>query len=320
MQCPVCEHENRPEAKFCRKCGSQLDATSREEDAPSAVAGEAISEEQTTPEDPTHYTAEINRRHPACFVFLIDQSASMEDELAGGERGQSKADGVAGQINRLLAELIAQNSLDAEVLDRVYVSVIGYGARVGSAFRGSLAGKDLLPISEVAANYLSLGGEELPIWFEAIANGGTPMGSAIGRAIEVVTRWLSDHGGTMDFPPIVMNITDGEADPADQPDAPARRLTDLTSGNGRVLLFNLHLSEDAGSPVMFPDSDAGLDARFARQLYALSSVLPLPMRRLAANEGFNEITDRSRGFVYNADMTALINFIDIGTRPNPGLR
>ena len=95
---------------------------------------------------------------------------------------------------------------------------------------------------------------------------------------------------------------------------------DLTSGNGRVLLFNLHLSEDAGSPVMFPDSDADLDARFARQLFALSSVLPLPMRRLAANEGFNEITDRSRGFVYNADMTALINFIDIGTRPNPGLR
>jgi predicted amidophosphoribosyltransferase len=28
MQCPRCQHENRPQAKFCEECGSPLNATS----------------------------------------------------------------------------------------------------------------------------------------------------------------------------------------------------------------------------------------------------------------------------------------------------
>jgi uncharacterized protein YegL len=322
MRCPVCDHDNRLSAKFCKKCGAALLQTPQS--VPKATSPQPDPQPTVTPapsrsEDPTHYTAEINRRHPACFIFLIDQSASMRDRMAGSKPKQSKADGVADQINRLLAELIAQNSLDAEIIDRVYVSVIGYGARVGPAFGGALADRDLLPISEVAVNYASLSRSgSFPVWFEPVAEGGTPMGSAMRQAIDVASRWVAEHPTDMDFPPIVMNITDGEANQDDQPDGHARRLTDLATGNGNILLFNLHLSEDSGNPVMFPDSPDRLNARFAMQLFALSSVLPPPMRRLAANEGFGEITGNSRGFVYNADMTALIKFIDIGTRPNPG--
>ena len=31
------------------------------------------------------YTAEVSRTNPSCLIFLIDQSASMEDSFGGGE-------------------------------------------------------------------------------------------------------------------------------------------------------------------------------------------------------------------------------------------
>ncbi len=36
------------------------------------------------------YTAEISRQNPACFIFLIDQSGSMNDLFGGGESNQHK--------------------------------------------------------------------------------------------------------------------------------------------------------------------------------------------------------------------------------------
>ena len=51
------------------------------------------------------YTAEIRRTNPTCFIFLVDQSASMSKPFGGGGAGQSKAQGVADGINRLLQNL-----------------------------------------------------------------------------------------------------------------------------------------------------------------------------------------------------------------------
>lgn len=51
------------------------------------------------------YTAEISRANPACLVFLVDQSTSMNEAIGSGELVQSKAQIVADALNRLLAEL-----------------------------------------------------------------------------------------------------------------------------------------------------------------------------------------------------------------------
>src|SRR5947208_12945940 len=98
------------------------------------------------------YTAEISRTNPTCFVFLVDQSASMVDPI-GGEVPQRKADVVADAINRLLTELSVKCAKEEGVRDYFHVAVIGYGHNtVGSAFGGALAGRDLVPISEIADN------------------------------------------------------------------------------------------------------------------------------------------------------------------------
>jgi hypothetical protein len=96
------------------------------------------------------YTAEISRSNPTAFVFLVDQSASMEEPVGGAQEIQRKCDAVADALNRLLYELTIRCAKEEGVRDYFHVAVVGYGAGVDSALPGSLRGRDLIPISEVA--------------------------------------------------------------------------------------------------------------------------------------------------------------------------
>jgi hypothetical protein len=271
------------------------------------------------------YSAEISRANPTSFVFLLDQSASMQDQIGSGE-GQRKCDVVADALNRLLSELTIKCAKEEGVRDYFYVSVIGYGANVGPALGGPLAGRDLVPLSEVAASPAKLearskkvpdgaGGlvdQEIkfPTWVDPVASGGTPMSNALTRAQSVVSGWLNEHPAC--FPPVVLNLTDGESTDGD-PTNPAEALRQLASADGATLLFNLHVSSDGSPSISFPDNDAGLPNQYARTLFNLSSTLPGHMRTYAQQQGF-AVSDGTRGFVFNADMTSIVQFLDIGTR------
>ena len=274
------------------------------------------------------YTAEISRGNPSCFVFLIDQSGSMGDVFGAGEGNQKKADGVADAINRLLQNLVIKCAKEEGVRDYFHVAVIGYGAQVGPAFSGLLAGRQFVPISEVAnapariesrnkkvsdgAGGLVDQQVRFPVWFEAVNNAGTPMRQALGEAKTIVEGWIEQHPNC--FPPIVINITDGEPTDGDPINA-ANEIRNLRSSDGNVLLFNIHLSAHRAAAVEYPCSETGLADQFAQQLFQMSSVLPEYMMKIAQNEGLN-VGEGSRGFVFNADMVAVIKFLDIGTRPS----
>ena len=273
------------------------------------------------------YTAEISRANPSCLLFLIDQSGSMSDRV-GEESGRSKADRLADAINRLLYELIIRCTKNQTEGPRNYydVGVIGYGSRVGSALGGVLAGRDLVPIREVADHPARVesrqrkvedgtGGliEEtvkFALWFDPVANGGTPMGQALRQARALLEPWVQTHATS--FPPIVINITDGEATDGD-PRPLAEALRTLATADGNVLLFNLHLSTRPGAPVLYPDSEASLPDEFARQLFQMSSPLPPHIREAAGSAGYT-VGPQARGFVFNADIVEVIKFLDLGTR------
>ena len=271
------------------------------------------------------YTAEISRTYPTCFVFLVDQSTSMTDPI-GGESTQRKADVVADAINRLLTELSVKCAKEEGVRDYFHVAVIGYGATVGSAFTGELTGRDLVPLSEVADNPARVetrvkkvpdgaGGlvetsVQFPLWMDPTAQGGTPMNRALKYAENLVSSWTERYPGG--FPPIVLNLTDGESTDGD-PAPSAAAVTSHATADGTVLLFNLHVSAAGGSPSAFPDSDTGLPDDYARALFSMSSLLPPHMRSYAASQG-QQVSENTRGFVYNADVTSVVQFLDIGTR------
>ena len=273
------------------------------------------------------YTAEISRKNPSCFLFLIDRSGSMADPF-GEDSKRRKADQVADVINRLLQNLIIKCAKQEGVRDYYHIGVIGYGNQVGPAFAGTLAGKDLVPISEVAntparietrtkkgddgAGGLTDQTVKFPIWFDPISHGGTPMCQALTQAQSVMQGWVDQH--PHGFPPVVINISDGEPTDGD-PAAPAEALMQVSSSDGSVLLFNIHISSANASAVLFPDSEESLPDDHARLLFNMSSRLPDFLRTFVQQEGIN-VSDNTRGFAFQADLVTLIKFLDIGTRPS----
>ncbi len=297
------------------------------------------------------YSAEISRSNPSCFLFLIDQSGSMQDAIDAGSgpvldrppggdgpaspaaTPRTKAQGVADAINRLLQNLVIKCAKSEGVRDYYHVGVLGYGGdmtanRVEPAFSGALAGRELVPVSEIANSPARIdertkkiddgaGGLvdqkiKFPIWFEPVANGGTPMCQAFTRAHSILQGWIGQHAAS--FPPIVINITDGEATDGD-PAGAAQMIKSLATNDGQCLLFNIHISSKGGASLEFPDSEASLPDEFSRLLFNMSSLLPAYMQAMARQEGIRA-TEMTRGFVFNADMVAVIRFLDIGTRPS----
>ena len=275
------------------------------------------------------YRAEISRTNPSLILLTIDQSGSMEDPFGKGPTGRSKSDSLADAINRLLQNLVIKCTKSEGIRDYYHVGVIGYGEKgVGPAFVGKLAGREIVPISEIGNNPArvdnrmkkiddGVGGilEQIikfPIWFDPVAKGGTPMCEALRRTKTIIYNWLKQHPGC--YPPIIINVTDGEATDGDAL-ALAEELKDMSSEDGNVLLFNLHLSSSDHDPIEFPESSTDLPDNFARLLFTMSSKLPDNMWTMVQAEGFIT-SENPRGFVFNADMVSVVRFLDIGTRPS----
>lgn len=278
------------------------------------------------------YGAEISRTNPTCFLFLVDQSTSMQDPF-GGEPGTRKCQKVADALNRLLQSLVLRCAKSEGIRDYFHVGVIGYGENVEPILGGKLARRDLVPISDIANYPLRLEERErrvedgkggvltqtykFPIWFEPVAGGGTPMCEALLLAVQIAAGFIALAPAC--YPPMIVNITDGEATDG-EPEPCAEQLRSLASDDGNVLLYNLHISTRPGGQIAFPDAEDELRDPFSRQLFRMASVLPFQAREAAFREGYRNVTANSRGFMFQADGAAMIQFLDIGTRVDRRLR
>jgi len=273
--------------------------------------------------------AVISSTNPSCFLFLIDQSASMHNPFGGKQASKQKAEGAADAVNRLLQNLVIKCAKSEGIRDYYYVGVLGYGAEVKSAFKGVLANKALVAISQIADHPLrieqrskliddGIGGLvkqtiKFPVWFDPLAQGATPMCAAMHEAYQILSGWLNRYPHC--FPPIVINMSDGAATDGD-PLVMAHKLQTLASSDGPVLLFNINFSSHKAAPIEFPDTDQHLPGKYAKQLFHMSSRLPKHMSAIAQQEYGIITSAQTRGFTFHADMVALIKFLDIGTRPS----
>lgn len=272
------------------------------------------------------YTAEISRTNPSCFLFIIDQSGSMSDNYVNA--GKPKSEALADVINRMLQQLVIKCAKSEGVRDYYNAGVIGYGANgVGAAFSGNLSGKNLVPISEIANHPARIevrtkkisdgaGGlvdtsVKFPIWFDPIANGGTPMTEAFKQANSIISDWLNKNPNC--FPPVVIHITDGESTDGD-PMEEMKKLTAISSSDGNVILFNLHTNARSTNPISFPGIEIQLPDQYAEMLFNGASLLPSFMRDVASKEFNLKLSDGAKAFVMNGDIDLIITAIEIGTR------
>ncbi len=283
------------------------------------------------------YSQEISRERRGAFVFLVDQSRSMNKPFGMDERGRqvSRATVVADALNRTLDELVNRCMRDEGVRDYFDIGVIGYGRtnRPEFCWRHGLAGRGLVPISEVAENAETVE-QEITVtvrgqpvverigisrWIEPVAVDSTPMNGAISLARATLGAWILRNPTS--FPPVVINISDGMANDVDTEQellATARSLMRLKMTDGNVLLINCHIAGGGEAPLLFPSSATQLpNDSYARLLFEMSSELS-PRHHAAICEIFErdpDATSTVRGMAFNADAVALVKLLDIGTRP-----
>jgi hypothetical protein len=278
------------------------------------------------------YSAQISRTNPACLLFLVDQSKSMEEPIVGGLPSQTKASMVADAVNRLLQNVVLRSAKADGVRDYFRIGVIGYGKEVKAGLGGTIPFDVLIPVSRVGDHPLRVETRtkpvrdasgamveqkvRFPVWFDAVANGQTPMCEALAAAVLAVKGFVDQFPAA--YPPIVLNLTDGMPSDGD-PRENARRVQNLATADGAALLFNLLISRQPVPPEYFPASEQGFPDTVSKLLFRMSSVLPPNLWEAAKAEG-HDVQPRARGVVINADPTAIVRFLDIGTRVTPSGR
>lgn len=267
----------------------------------------------------------IDRLNPGLIVFLLDQSESMDALLPGSTVPKARA--VTDQINRLIYELILRSVKSPREPPRPYfhTAVIGYGTDPDGqpVVHNCLPNAHLNPhglrsTTELATSPLRVEqtaapapGQTVnaPVWLEPAARGGTPMCGAISEAGALCAWWVGQYPDA--FPPVVVNLTDGDSTDGD-PAIWGRRLRGLSSSDGSVLLFNINLSEQPSTALLFPSSPDGLPSASAVRLFEMSSELPASMVSSALSLGL-AVKPGARGFAYNADLRTLVAFLNVGT-------
>ncbi len=253
-------------------------------------------------------------------VFLIDESDSLRECIAGGTK--SKAESIATALNSLLNQLVSVADLEVAVAG--YRGDPGGGADVGCRWRGPLAGRRFVPTTALADAPLVVenrirqlgtapaGNQEetvrFPIWYVPQLGGGIfpVLGYAYCRHLVVAgtttrTVWTK--------PPLVIsflgNLLPQEGDMA------VERVLALSSLGGPPLVFHVHLGGTAaGQPVLFPSSDVRLPPGPPCDLFRSSSVLPDYMVAVL-RDADAPVGSGARGLIYNAAVADLIRMLSL---------
>lgn len=278
------------------------------------------------------YKQSITRAHRTAFVLLIDTSGSMAEEVAFRGRLMPKAEAVASITNSLLFELLARTRRTEGVRDYYDVAVLGYGG--DDCVRSLLpTDKELINMQELAALPVTTRREQIelrlpdgridlrevqtPCWVTPQAAGQTPMLEALRIARDLLAEWVARPEHRESFPPVVFNITDGEATDglSDELRSVADQLRALETADGHVLLINIHIAPDTQERTLFfPGNDEPLHPnRYASLLYDCSSEMPSCFdEAIRAIKGAAAIPP-FRGMSFNASPTELLAMLDIGT-------
>ena len=277
------------------------------------------------------YTQEITRKHRAAFVLLLDRSTSMQQMVKFGQMIASKSEVVAYTANTLITELMDRCRRSDGIRNYYDLAVIGYcGDRVESLLssEGFISIKELsskIPEttniafeSELEDGSRILTNHRQQRWIEPLAEGNTPMYEALLKARNLVEEWCEQPENQESFPPIVINITDGEPTDCNDNDlldiCTVIKRTATTDGN--TLLVNIHICSDNSLPsVIFPMQEELTHASHKVRLLAdCSSTMPE-----ALNGAIHELKGLGAmppyiGMGYNATVVELLSMINIGSR------
>jgi len=261
------------------------------------------------------YSELLSSAKPGLIIICIDQSGSMTDSYANS----SKSEFAAIAVNRVISEIITSCTAGDTVKDRCQIAVVGYGSSVGTLFNektSKLAEVDeFVTLKRRVSDGAGGSYDEdytLQVFLKPIASGGTPMAEAFQEAYVVAEQFIQSNPDS--FPPVVINITDGEPNSFPEAKSEAERLKHLSTSDGNLLLLNAHIANESGIEIKLPNTKGAIEGnQHASFLFDTSSVLPDPLAESAKAAGFN-VQDGAKGFVFNADAETLVRFLNFGSK------
>lgn len=278
------------------------------------------------------YRREITRSHRMAFIIAIDQSSSMSQRLTFSSRQCTKAEAVSIITARLIDELIARARRDDQVRNYYDVALLGYsGDRVYSLLGEKI---EFMPVTMLAerrpteelfsservlpSGECRIFTERVAMWVPPKAGGSTPMYELLLCVTDMVERWCREPQNRQSFPPIIFNITDGEATDA-TPEMvlqAAENLKAVATEEGNVLLVNIHLSsEPSVKAMLFPSPDElSEEDAVACRLAKMSSVVPEVMHKAVREFRADGSCPPYVMMSYNASITQAVAMLNIGSR------
>ena len=265
-------------------------------------------------------TLQISSTNPCLIVYMLDQSGSMADNFSGGG---SKAQKVADSVNEIIFETgLKCYDSSGTIKNRFELSVIGYGAirnGIEPAWEGNLRDHWVVSISDVfnnPINNITNNPNENPVWITPKAVGQTPMAEAFENVYRVCEAWINWGNHRDCHPPIVINITDGEATDGGMNQQrliqAVNNLKSLHTNYGGVNIFNIHISGSDGDSILFPSSMQNWN-NYAQLLFDLSTPLNDDMIKNARAMNY-DVKQGAKGYVFNGNAKHLMDFLNIGSQ------
>jgi len=242
------------------------------------------------------HNAVITRNSPSAFIYLLDLSGSMSENIIYEGEKMSKNDALNKIVNTTLHETILRCRNYERHNDYFDIAILGYKNREIINLLEPFTGKEgFCTVSDIVGahvntktyNYMRtkedgtqfVSQRSVTQYIDTEPSGTTPMYRALETAHKLLQKWITEHNGKKCFPPILINITDGEMSDASSHEMLiiSQRIKRLSTENGSILLFNIHLTPNIeGNPIIFPSSQEPLpDIRNIKLMYDMSSNLPL---------------------------------------------
>lgn len=282
------------------------------------------------------YTAQITRKTPTAFIFLIDHSVSMKKKTSLFGEEMTMAEAAARIVNNQINELVLRCVKMGDTRHYYDIAVVGYGVKAYSGWQGELEGRDFVtpeelnkhPFTKILVRKetrtrrgVKVNELEQRQWVSARHDGSwTHYHEAFDYARKLLNQWMEEHHNKDCYPPTVIHITDGEFNHATKSEVMqnANELKAMFTNDGNVILFNIHFTADKNADsVACPINKSELGGNsYGEALFDMSSLLPERYNPDISRCLNDSRPGRHIAMGVNADATTLIKLMDIGTPTN----
>lgn len=253
-----------------------------------------------------NYSLMWGRKTPGHLIYLIDQSGSM-----CGSNEVKAAEAVHAAIMDTFRGCVS----GTEIRNRVYITIIGYGNEQGvSILKEGWMAEFVAELQQCKKDGTTI--------IAPKSYGGTPMAQAFNLAKQCLEAWIDErqkicnNDPNAGIPaPIVINITDGYPDDRDKATVAAQSIMNMTTPDGNVLLFNIHMDDsDESVEIKFPNDKSMLNGVEAGEfLYDISSEMSPEFIQIARQQRLEGIFPGAKGFVVNAKGNTVVRFVRFGS-------